>query len=117
MPSEQLRQFIEYQKGPFIPCGRKKSPGIPEFLLNSHRDGKTLTFQLSHRHAYTNTSADPPVTFRLDLVGPDEANLVRIPKTARRMCVWFERSSTQGNPSTPKDENCCPSRDLRLSPL
>lgn len=80
MPSEQLRQFIEYQKGPFIPCGRKKSPGIPEFLLNSHCDGKTLTFQLSHRHAYTNTSADPPVTFRLDLVGPDKANLVRIPQ-------------------------------------
>jgi len=56
------------------------SPGIPEPLLNPHFDGKSLIFQLSHRHAHANSSSDLPVTFRLDLVGPDEANLVRIPQ-------------------------------------
>ena len=56
------------------------SPGIPEPLFNPRFDGKSLTFQLSHRHAHANTSSDPPVTFRLDLIGPDEANLVRIPQ-------------------------------------
>src|SRR5258708_36723801 len=48
------------------------SPGIPEPLFNPHFDGKTLTFQLSHRHAHANTSSDPPVTFRLELIGPNE---------------------------------------------
>ena len=56
------------------------SPGIPEPLFNPRFDGKSLTFQLSHRHAHANTSTDPPVTFRLDLTGPDEAKLVRIPQ-------------------------------------
>ena len=56
------------------------SPGIPEPLFNPHFDGKSLSFQLSHRHAHANTSSDPPVTFRLDLTGPDEAKLVRIPQ-------------------------------------
>lgn len=56
------------------------SPGIPEPLFNPRFDGKSLTFQLSHRHAHANTSSDPPVTFRLDLTGPDEAKLVRIPQ-------------------------------------
>jgi len=56
------------------------SPGIPEPLFNPRFDGKSLTFQLSHRHAHAKTSTDPPVTFRLDLTGPDEAKLVRIPQ-------------------------------------
>ena len=55
------------------------SPGVPEPLFNPHFDGKSLTFQLSHRHAHGNTASDPPVTFRLDLTGPDEAKLVRVP--------------------------------------
>lgn len=55
------------------------SPGLPESLFNPHFDGKSLTFQLSHRHAHGNTPSDPPVTFRLDLLGPDEARLVSIP--------------------------------------
>lgn len=56
------------------------SPGIPEPLFNPRFDGKSLTFQLSHRHAHGAQSAsDPPVTFRLDLIGPDQAKLVRIP--------------------------------------
>jgi hypothetical protein len=56
------------------------SAGVPEPLFNPRFDGKSLTFQLSHRHAHANTTADPPVTFRLDLSGPDEANLVRVPQ-------------------------------------
>jgi hypothetical protein len=55
------------------------SPGLPEPLFNPRFDGKSLTFQLSHRHAHAQSSSDPPVKFRLDLIGPDEANLVRIP--------------------------------------
>ncbi len=56
------------------------SPGLPEPLFNPRFDGKRLTFQLSHRRAHANTASDPPVTFRLDLIGPDEAKLVRIPQ-------------------------------------
>ncbi len=56
------------------------SPGIPEPLFNPQFDGKSLTFQLSHRHAHANTTSDPPVTFRLELTGPDQAKLVRIPQ-------------------------------------
>jgi hypothetical protein len=51
------------------------SPGIPEPLFNPRFDGKSLTFQLSHRHAHASTTSDPPVMFRLDLTGPDEAKL------------------------------------------
>ena len=56
------------------------SPGIPEPLFNPRFDGKSLTFQLSHRHAHANTSTDSPVTFLLDSTGPDEAKLVRVPQ-------------------------------------
>jgi hypothetical protein len=55
------------------------SPGVPEPLFNPQFDGKRLTFQLSHRHAHADTSSDPPVTFHLELTGPDEAKLARIP--------------------------------------
>lgn len=54
------------------------SPGVPEPLFNPQFDGKSLTFQMSHRHAHRNTASDPPVTFRLDLTGLDEAKLVRV---------------------------------------
>ena len=56
------------------------SAGIPEPMFNPQFDGKSLTFQLSHRHAHAETTSDPPVTFRFDLTGPEEANLVRIPQ-------------------------------------
>jgi len=56
------------------------SPGIPEPLFNPQFDGKTLTFQVSHRRAHANTASDPPVTFRLELTGPNEAQLVRVPR-------------------------------------
>jgi hypothetical protein len=36
------------------------SPGIPEPLFNPHFDGKSLTFELSHRHAHPGTTSDPP---------------------------------------------------------
>ena len=56
------------------------SPGIPEPLFNPQFNGKTLTFQVSHRHAHADSASDPPVTFRLDLTGSDEAKLFRIPQ-------------------------------------
>jgi hypothetical protein len=57
------------------------SPGDPEPLLNLQFDGKSLTFQLSrHSSADAYTSGNPPLTFRLDLTGPDEGKLVRIPE-------------------------------------
>lgn len=56
------------------------SPGLPEALFNPQFDGKRLTFQLSHRHAHADTTADPPVTFYLELIGPDQAKLVRVPQ-------------------------------------
>ena len=56
------------------------SPGLPEPLFNPQFDGKVLTFQLSHRHAHANTASDPPITFHLELTGPNEAKLVRIPQ-------------------------------------
>src|SRR5215467_4570643 len=36
------------------------SPGFPEPLFDPQFDGKTLTFQLSHRHAHADTASDPP---------------------------------------------------------
>ena len=54
------------------------SPGVPEPLFNPQFDRQSLTFQMSHRHAHRNTASDPPVTFRPDLTGPDEAKLVRV---------------------------------------
>ena len=56
------------------------SPGVPEPLFNPRFDGKKLTFQISHRHAHAETTSDPPVTFYLELTGPNEAKLVRIPQ-------------------------------------
>jgi hypothetical protein len=56
------------------------SPGVPEPLFNPKFNGKSLIFQLSHRHAHADTTSDPPVTFRLDLTGPEEAKLVRVPQ-------------------------------------
>ncbi len=56
------------------------TPGVPEPLFNPRFDGKSITFQVSHRRAHEKTASDPPVTFRLDLTGPDEGKLVRIPQ-------------------------------------
>lgn len=56
------------------------SPGIPEPVFEPRFDGKSLVFRLSHRRAHADTALDPPVTFRLDLTGPNEAKLIRIPQ-------------------------------------
>ncbi|HEY1903444.1 MAG TPA: hypothetical protein VGG56_13490 [Terracidiphilus sp.] len=50
------------------------TPGVPEPLFNPRFDGKTLTFQVSHRRAHPPASLqDAPVTFELKLDGPDKA--------------------------------------------
>jgi len=53
------------------------TPGVPEPLFNPTFDGKTLTFQVSHRRAHPPGSLeDTPVTFQLKLDGTDKAELV-----------------------------------------
>ncbi|HTT64000.1 MAG TPA: hypothetical protein VMG35_19250 [Bryobacteraceae bacterium] len=50
------------------------SPGFPSPMISPAFDGKTLTFQISHKHAHPpQTLNDPPVSFRLELSGPDRA--------------------------------------------
>ncbi len=52
------------------------TPGLPEPLFGMNFDGKTLTFQVSHRRAHPPGSlSDPPVTFTLTLTGPNQAEL------------------------------------------
>jgi hypothetical protein len=52
------------------------TPGLPEPMLRLHFDGKTLTFQISHRRAHPpRTLSDPPVDYRLTLTGPNQATL------------------------------------------
>jgi hypothetical protein len=56
----------------------RSSPGIPEPLLNLVFDGKTLDFRVSHRRAHgAQTAKDPPVSFRLNITGPNQGLLVR----------------------------------------
>jgi hypothetical protein len=53
------------------------SPGVPEPLFNPMFDGKTLTFQVSHRRAHPPGSlGDRPVTFQLKLHGDGKAALI-----------------------------------------
>jgi hypothetical protein len=53
------------------------TPGVPEPLFNPRFDGKTLTFQVSHRRAHPPASLeDAPVAFTLKLDGPDKAEFV-----------------------------------------
>jgi len=53
------------------------SPGIPEPLFNPKFDGKTLTFQVSHRRAHSPGSFnDPPASFRMKLTAADKAELL-----------------------------------------
>ena len=59
------------------------TPGLPEPLFHPQFDGKTLTFQISHRRAHPPGSlSDPPVTFTLTLIGPDRAKLANRSETA-----------------------------------
>ena len=53
------------------------TPGVPEPIFNPQFDGKTLTFQVSHRRAHPPGSLqDKPITFALKLDGPDKAEFV-----------------------------------------
>jgi hypothetical protein len=53
------------------------TPGLPEPMLNPKFDGKTLTFQVSHRRAHPPGSLnDPPMPFHLKLLGPGKAELL-----------------------------------------
>jgi hypothetical protein len=53
------------------------TPGVPEPLFNPMFDGKTLTFQVSHRRAHPPGSLDDaPVTFSVKLDGTDKAELL-----------------------------------------
>jgi hypothetical protein len=53
------------------------TPGLPEPLFNPKFDGKTLTFQVSHRRAHPpRTLNDPPVSFRFKLIGANRGELV-----------------------------------------
>jgi hypothetical protein len=53
------------------------TPGVPEPLFNPKFDGKTLTFQVSHRRAHPPESLnDGPVSFQLKLTGTDKGELV-----------------------------------------
>ncbi len=53
------------------------SPGFPGPMIEPSFDGKTLSFKVSHRYAHPpRTLNDPPVSFRLELDGPDKAKLL-----------------------------------------
>jgi hypothetical protein len=53
------------------------TPGVPEPLFNPRFDGKTLTFQVSHRRAHPpGTLHDGPVSFQLKLSGADKGEFV-----------------------------------------
>jgi len=50
------------------------TPGIPEPIFHPAFDGRTLAFEVSHRRAHPpRTLSDPPVSFRLTLTGPNQA--------------------------------------------
>ena len=53
------------------------TPGLPEPIFNPQFDGKTLTFQVSHRRSHPpRTLSDPPVTFTLTLAEDGKAQLI-----------------------------------------
>ncbi|HTW81416.1 MAG TPA: hypothetical protein VME23_17855 [Terracidiphilus sp.] len=53
------------------------TPGLPEPIFNPRFDGKTLTFQVSHRRAHPpRTLNDSPVTFALTLTQDGKAQFV-----------------------------------------
>jgi hypothetical protein len=68
--------FYLHRRNPGQPV--TSTPGVPEPLLNASFDGTTLAFKVSHKSAHPPaTLSDPPVSFRLKLVGPDKAELMR----------------------------------------
>jgi hypothetical protein len=54
------------------------TPGVPEPLFHPKFDGKTLTFEVSHRRAHPpQTLESRPVRFELKLDGSEKAELVK----------------------------------------
>lgn len=67
------------------------TPGLPEPMFGMNFDGKTLTFQVSHRRAHPpRTLSDPPVSLTLTLTGPNQAELVN--KSERSPALAMVRS-------------------------
>ncbi|MDR3772411.1 MAG: hypothetical protein P4L26_03630 [Terracidiphilus sp.] len=67
--------FYLHRRDPSQPI--TATPGVPEPLFHPRFDGNTLTFEVSHRRAHPpRTLNDPPVSFRLELIAPDKAELV-----------------------------------------
>lgn len=55
------------------------TPGLPEPILNPKFDGKTLTFQVSHKRAHPpRTLSDPPATFQLTLADDGKAQVSNV---------------------------------------
>ncbi len=55
------------------------TPGLPEPILNPKFDGKTLTFQVSHKRAHPpRTLSDPPTTFQLTLADDGKAQVLNL---------------------------------------
>lgn len=64
------------------------TPGIPEPLFNLKFEGQILTFQVSHRRAHPpRTLSDPPVTFRLKLIGADKGGLINENETGPELTM------------------------------
>jgi hypothetical protein len=64
------------------------TPGIPEPLFNLKFEGQILTFQVSHRRAHPpRTLSDPPVTFRLKLIGADKSGLINENETGPELTM------------------------------
>jgi hypothetical protein len=53
------------------------TPGLPEPMFDLKLEGQTLKFEVSHRRAHPpRTLHDPPMAFRLKMIGLDKAELV-----------------------------------------
>jgi hypothetical protein len=57
-----------------------KSAGAPTELMNTSFDGKTLTFEVSHRNAHPPRTLNDtePVRFQMEITGKDEGQLKRL---------------------------------------
>ena len=71
------------------------TPGVPEPLFNPRFDGKTLTFQVSHRRAHPPGSLhDGPVRFQLKLSGADKGEFVNENEQDPNAPVFVLKKST-----------------------
>ena len=52
------------------------SPGVPEPMLDPRFDGRTLTFEVSGRHAPPHSLDAPPIPMTIELVDADHVRLV-----------------------------------------